>query len=565
MQNKTVTKEILIAVQSIVSGTKGKVLDDSLLINIHNHLVVIASFFEVSEYQALVLSLYLEYGFRNRDLDNDRIVDHFGRDLSAIADVNEAITELTAKKLLLPDNSTFSFKRGAQNDMKIHYKAIQAMLSGDNTILKVQKTTSFLDLLSEVEDLIGQRISKSISTGSLVDEVKCILESNKDFPEVEWLLSLKDLSIYDLTLLLDVCIEQAEGTESVDFDKNINEVFESMADRIKYKRSIKEERCMLFKHNFLEFSESFFNHMSFVQLTTETADILLGGSTERTQKMVKPTMGVLISPDKIDEETLYYNKTEEEQIQTLFNAFADENYQQLVQNMKDSNIKPGFTVLLHGHPGTGKTASVKQIAKATGRTIFLVEIQKVQSKWVGESEKNIAKIFQEYERCCKSMDKTPILLFNEADAILGKRISVKSSVDQMNNSVQNLLLQNLEDFEGIFIATSNLADQLDSAFDRRLLYKVRFSPPTIQVREKILKDAFTEISSELIDIINNTYSLTGGQIYNIKKKLLVKSILFGKSSIEQEMLELCKAEFSLTNNTGRNAIGFKSFDKNEAA
>jgi SpoVK/Ycf46/Vps4 family AAA+-type ATPase len=105
--------------------------------------------------------------------------------------------------------------------------------------------------------------------------------------------------------------------------------------------------------------------------------------------------------------------------------------------------------LLYGGPGTGKTASVKQIARTTGRAILMVDIAKIQSKWVGESEKNLSKVFEEYRNGKKAFANDPILLFNEADAILGKRFSVKSSVDKSYNAMQNILLQELEDFEGI--------------------------------------------------------------------------------------------------------------------
>lgn len=99
----------------------------------------------------------------------------------------------------------------------------------------------------------------------------------------------------------------------------------------------------------------------------------------------------------------------------------------------------------------------------------MVYIPRIISKWVGETEKNLSRLFDEYHRTRKYFDKDPILFFNEADAILGKRKSANSSVDKMNNSMQNILLQELEDFERNFIAAYNLADQLDEAFDRRLL------------------------------------------------------------------------------------------------
>lgn len=287
MQNKTASKEVLSAVQAIVSATKGRVLDESLFNELNAQITILESFFEVNSFQAVVLSLYLEFGFRKRDLDNARIVDHFGRELSSIADVYEAIVELSNKKLIIPDNDSFNFRKDVQNEMKIHNKAIQAMLLGDINILKRQVASSFLDLLSEVEDLIKQRTNRSIDTDTLIGEVNFLLESNKHFPEVAWLLAFEELSTYDRTLLLKVCVEQAEGEDSVDFDKNIKEVFDEVSSRIQYKKAIKEERCNLFKLNLIELSDSFLSQMNYVQLTPDAFETLLGGYTEKSQIVVK--------------------------------------------------------------------------------------------------------------------------------------------------------------------------------------------------------------------------------------------------------------------------------------
>jgi SpoVK/Ycf46/Vps4 family AAA+-type ATPase len=182
----------------------------------------------------------------------------------------------------------------------------------------------------------------------------------------------------------------------------------------------------------------------------------------------------------------------------------------------------------------------------------------VNSKWVGESEKNLSKLFAEYRRARKHFDKDPILLFNEADAILGKRIAANSSVDKMNNSLQNILLQELEDFEGIFIATTNLAEHLDNAFDRRLLYKLEFKKPEEPVRFEILRNSFPNIDDDILNTINHDYPLTGGQIANIKKKILVKELLEQDIDLDLELLSLCEEEISLRKSGARTPIGFIS-------
>lgn len=106
--------------------------------------------------------------------------------------------------------------------------------------------------------------------------------------------------------------------------------------------------------------------------------------------------------------------------------------------------------------------------------------------WVGESEKNIKGIFDDYKQKVKQSVKAPILLFNEADAIIGKRqVGAERAVEKMENSIQNIILQEIEQLDGILIATTNLAENMDKAFERRFLYKVKFEKPDLACRSQI--------------------------------------------------------------------------------
>lgn len=557
MNNKQTSKELLKAIQTVVSSTKGQLLNDDLVNELKTETINIMSFYDISHFQSIVISIYLECGLKDIDVDTEKLIDYFGKNMSCLADINQAIEELTQKKLLFIKRHDYSNRRkSAYNKViQVHHKALDAMMKGDKDLLGEQKLENFFGVLGEVRDLICKRIDTTITTEVLGEEVRGILESNKNFVEAEWLLSQNNLTNCDLVLALDLAIEHLEGAEEVDIDKLIKEVFSDIHDRIKYKRTIKENNCQLFKNDIIKFSDEMFSFLNFVKLSEHAMDVLLGGYQDTIKKEFRPKMGILIHPEKIDQEQLFYNDSEFEQIETLSNALEEDNYKNLMDRLKDNGMKPGFTVLLYGYPGTGKTSSVKQVAKATGRSIYMVEIQKIQSKWVGESEKNLAKVFEEYKQSRRHFDKAPILLFNEADAILGKRMSVNSSVDKSFNTLQNILLQELEEFEGIFMATTNLADQLDSAFDRRLLYKIDFKKPAEQVRKKILSNVFKNISSKTIDALTEQFSLTGGQIANIKKKLLVKSILDVNLDQELYLSTLCNEEFILSK-SGRSTIGF---------
>ena len=557
MTNKQISKELLSAIQKIVSETKGQCLNDELINELADVTKPISEFYDLTSFQALIFSVYLECGLKDIDVDTERLIDYYGKNMSVMADINEAIDQLLEKKLVYICRHDHSSTRRKSFNRTIASKdkVLDSLMKGDKTLLEITKVTNFYSLLTEVRELLVKRIDGTISTYELGTEVRGILVQHKVFPEVEWLLSIEGLDNYDICLALDLTIEHIEGAEEVDFDKLIKEVFSEVQDRVKYKRKVKENKCPLVLNDIIEFTDSGFSFLNYIRLSDTAMDIFLGGYKDTIKKDFKPKMGTLINPDNINLEKLYYNPAEREQIETLTTALDDTNYKDLVERMRFQGMKAGFSVLLYGYPGTGKTSSVKQIAKATGRSIYMVEIDKIQSKWVGESEKNLAKVFEEYKYCKKYFNIDPILLFNEADAILGKRFNVNSALDKTFNALQNILLQELEDFEGIFMATTNLADQLDKAFDRRLLYKVDFQKPEKSISKKILSHAFSYLTEEIIERLNECYSLTGGQISNIRKKLLVKSILTKDLNLEEYVQVLCKDEIILNQNN-RTPIGF---------
>jgi SpoVK/Ycf46/Vps4 family AAA+-type ATPase len=140
--------------------------------------------------------------------------------------------------------------------------------------------------------------------------------------------------------------------------------------------------------------------------------------------------------------------------------------------------------------------------------------------------------------------------------VIGKRKNVESSVDQMLNAMQNIILQELEDFKGIFIATTNLINNLDQAIDRRILYKLKFETPNADTRFQILSSQFPSIDTAVLKEMADTYTLSGGQIQNIKKKYLVNTVLFNPSNEEEQFKKYILEETNFRAIT-RNSIGFK--------
>jgi hypothetical protein len=263
----------------------------------------------------------------------------------------------------------------------------------------------------------------------------------------------------------------------------------------------------------------------------------------------------LITPGEIRPKSMFYNDQESRQVAALSDLLSVEKFAQVQERLKEKGLRSGFCCLFYGPAGTGKTETVLQIARQTGREIFFVDMSRIRSKWVGDSEKNIKQVFNTYKALVRSSEITPIILFNEADGLFGKRIEETSSTDKMSNALQNIILQEMESLEGILIATTNLTENFDSAFERRFLYKILFNAPSAGVKAKIWKSMVDEISEEEACRLGAEYSFTGGQIENITRKLDVDYILTGETAGFDKIITLCKEESIRKEKEGKK-IGF---------
>ena len=153
--------------------------------------------------------------------------------------------------------------------------------------------------------------------------------------------------------------------------------------------------------------------------------------------------------------------------------------------------------------------------------------------------------------------KAPILFFNEADAIIGKRQEgAERAVEKMENSIQNIILQEMENLTGIMIATTNLTQNMDKAFERRFLYKIQFDKPSVEARQSIWESMLPDISKEEARMLATQYGFSGGQIENISRKRSVEKILYGEDGNGLERLkELCDNE-SIIKTDRQRKIGF---------
>ena len=218
-------------------------------------------------------------------------------------------------------------------------------------------------------------------------------------------------------------------------------------------------------------------------------------------------------------------------------------------------------IIFYGHPGTGKTMTAMSLAKTLKRPVLSFDCSKILSMYVGESEKNVRKIFDEFKSLSKKAKVNPILLLNEADQFLsGRTEGTGSSADKMHNQMQNIFLEQIEKFEGILIATTNLLDNLDKAFSRRFNYKIEFKKPDQQQRQRLWHFMLPETADyeEGFDVAQLAkHELTGGQINLIIRNTAYKVAVREESVFTMEdFIEEIKKELG-SSFEGSKSMGFR--------
>jgi len=276
--------------------------------------------------------------------------------------------------------------------------------------------------------------------------------------------------------------------------------------------------------------------MCLLDQNVEEVDTVLRASEEGGRQ--------LVSCKDIKERKLFFSGKTKDEVNRLRELLQDDQYRQVVARLKEKNMPTGLNVLLYGTPGTGKTELVQQLARETGRDIFSVDMSQIRDKWVGQSEQNLAQIFNTYRAYVSRMKVTPILFCNECDAIFGSRLErTTQSVDKMENAMQNILLEQMEKMQGIMICTTNLTSTLDKAFERRFLIKLQLPKPSAEARKQIWESMLPDLTDEQADTLATRFDFSGGQIQNVTRKQIINGIFNGGEQMDfNRILDDCNAE-----------------------
>ena len=424
----------------------------------------------------------------------------------------------------------------------------------DPQILKLENNFDFLSRANRfIKD--GRRYDED---GAIVKNINRLMAQNQQLSVVQNLQNIKGEA--EMWFMLQMMTTLAIEVDSYVSSSDLSQMLSDRAVRVILKQ-IKDGKHPFAQDGYIELRNQAGQVQQGEWVLSHEGWLAMLGSQEEVDSIVPKededeNINMLTSYKQLAQRPLYFSGKTEEQVQTLTKLLHEEQLAKVRQALKAHKMPLGFCCLFYGTPGTGKTELVQQLAIATQRDLFQVNIATLRDKYVGESEKQLKRIFDKYRSLVKTQERAPILFFNEADAIFGNRMeNTQRSVDKMENALQNIILQEMEVLDGIMICTTNLTSCLDKAFDRRFIYKVEFEKPTNQARKLIWQSMLSSLNDEQATELANRFDFSGGQIQNISRKQVINAIFSGKEELDYDQIKLdCQSESISRNSRGK--VGF---------
>ena len=528
--------DLLTAVEQIVDKAKGTGLSSEFYRKADRYIKYLSERLELTKEQSVMMALFID----NSD-DSSISISDFCKYLDCRT--TKIIRYMAEIDVLEKRELVRCCRENKRIKYRVPIEVIDAFKNDKKYMPKDCSGLSCMDLFGEIENVFELRGNDELTYEATVEKVKHLFDNNSQLLYVQKVRSYNMSEEDEMLLILFSHLFVNNNDDNIRFH-DLNFLYDDKHIWNCIKSTLNNDSHVLQSERFIEYNNDggFVDRDTF-RMTAEAKRVLFAELNLVSMNQDKKR-GDLVKVEEITPKKLFYGEKISSQIAELGNLLDDAQYKQICTRMKEKGFRCGFACLFYGEPGTGKTETVLQLARQTGRDILQVNISQIKSMWVGESEKNIKQVFDNYRAKVKECKITPILLFNEADAIIGKRQEgAERAVDKMENSIQNIILQEMETLDGILIATTNLAQNMDKAFERRFLYKIKFEKPTIEARMCMWQEMIPVLKEEETRILANRYDFSGGQIENIARHYTIGNILHGDSeNVIDELFSYCDSE-----------------------
>lgn len=514
-----------------------------------NDIRVMAKYLRATEEETLVFVAMFAYCLEHESHAGRRKIRNFlGVDSSKIIFVQKLIDSLEAKFLVI--KHVERYRGGDEYDINPTVEnAIKKNLLIDDSLQEDFDIFKFCNNVGSLYDTRGLTQLESVTIASRVMELEEL------YPTISFVKKAVNLlnNVYDRILLYLIAQTYIKNGDTCNANRLLNDVYFKAKDRLKVARQMMNSEHQLIKKSFIVANNAeYFNDVE-LELTTEMKKELLGEDYELFM-VEKMNSSIILQPENIQEKQMFYDGETLKDLRMLENCLEDSKFRSMQQRMQSKGLPKGMNILFYGVPGTGKTETVMQLARKTGRGILSVDIANCKTKWYGESQKLVKRVFEDYRAVSGNLERKPILLFNEADALFSKRTDITSSTSQTDNAIQNIILDEMEHFDGILMATTNMLDNFDGAFLRRFLFKLKFNEPGLEAKMNIWKSKVEWLTDEQLKVLASKYNLTGGEIDNIVRKSVMEELLTDKCASLEDMEKWCREE--KLKEKGASKIGF---------
>ncbi|MCV6630344.1 MAG: AAA family ATPase [Flavobacteriaceae bacterium] len=535
-------KKILSCIGAIYEASKDCGLEKVFFEKMDAECCFLAGYFGTSKTQAFFVGLVFAFNQKGETADHYNLIAHFACNPMKLLEYYDDFAHLIDSQMINKRRTITSFRVHKTSDSySIHPKITEAILNNKNMPQLVEDDIKdVFQLLEKLYQLGEQCRYGDISLDEMLQETETLLDAYKQFPFVTYLLRL-DLSPKNLYTYLHLIWKTIVGNTATNLGSILEILYETTSQQVKQTQQFLHGENDLLQRELIELEGANFFSDTSIQLSSNSNEALssFGIQLFTAQKQRKN----LILPDRIVARKLHFDPKEMKQLFVLKKLLSKQQFTKTQKQLAEKSLPSGITVLLHGFPGTGKTECIKQLAKETNRALVKVDFSQTKSKWFGESEKLVKGIFSDYKAIAIELENTPILLFNEADALLSKRKAHHySNTGQTENTIQNILLEELENFEGIFVATTNLVGQLDKAFERRFLFKIPFELPTIAIGAKIWQSKIPQLSQSQSKLLATRFAFSGGQIENVVRKHEIHQIMYSEKTSFTQLTDFCLEE-----------------------
>lgn len=392
------------------------------------------------------------------------------------------------------------------------------------------QNVDFQNAITAFETHIKKRLAKSKFHNVLAE----IFKENK--------LNKKEQILF-IALLKEEYSLNDELRANRDLNSLLALISENELERLK-NRSLLDENSRLVEKNLIdydEFSSNFYISDEILQRIVNFKKLNKDKKLRLENALKEQELFELIEPNTDINDVIMPEKTKQ-----LLEDILHQQDKIVLERLNRWGIKRGkeleAKIIFYGPAGTGKTMSALSLAKSMKKAVLSFDCSKILSKYVGESEQNVRKIFDTYKEIAQNCKQSPILLLNEADQFLSTRVEAGSGADKMHNQMQNIFLEQIERFSGVIIATTNFLQSLDSAFSRRFDYKIEFKKPEFKDRLMIWqralpKNAEFEADFSIEELAR--YELSGAQIIMVVKNTALKAAISKEGKFSMKSFKEC--------------------------